>query len=98
MRFWELTKINQSDERQVNQSDEREINQSEEREVNQSDVGAANEVARAKYSNEYCFQICFSLILLSLFNFYNVQNLVYNKIEVSGAKYSQLESIHTDIL
>jgi hypothetical protein len=25
MRFWELTKINQSDEREVNQSDEREL-------------------------------------------------------------------------
>jgi hypothetical protein len=37
--FWELTKINQSDEREVNQSDEREVNQSDEREVNQSDVG-----------------------------------------------------------
>jgi hypothetical protein len=39
VRFWELTKINQSDEREVNQSDEREVNQSDEREVNQSDVG-----------------------------------------------------------
>jgi hypothetical protein len=39
MRFWELTKINQSDERQVNQSDEKHVNQSDEREVNQSDVG-----------------------------------------------------------
>jgi hypothetical protein len=29
MRFWELTKINQSDEREVNQSDEREVNQSD---------------------------------------------------------------------
>jgi hypothetical protein len=32
MRFWELTKVNQSDERQVNQSDERQVNQSDERE------------------------------------------------------------------
>jgi hypothetical protein len=39
MRFWELTKINQSDERQVNQSDERQVNQSDERQVNQLDVG-----------------------------------------------------------
>jgi hypothetical protein len=32
VRFWELTKVNQSDERQVNQSDERQVNQSDERE------------------------------------------------------------------
>jgi hypothetical protein len=29
MKFWELTKINQSDEREVNQSDERKVNQSD---------------------------------------------------------------------
>jgi hypothetical protein len=44
MRFWELTNINQSNEKQVNQSDEREVNQSDERHVNQSDVRHANEV------------------------------------------------------
>jgi hypothetical protein len=32
VRFWELTKVNKSEERQVNQSDERQVNQSDERE------------------------------------------------------------------